>query len=119
MFSHIAPKLAPLFPNSVRSRGLDYFRQGRVKLLTGSDQSTSAVVRGSDRYEVDLAWEAGELSVYCTCPYLYSDGLCKHIWAAVLAAENHGYLKGIGTVKEVSIFDGDDDDEDEGDLDFD
>jgi len=118
MFSHIAPKLAPLFPNSVRSRGLDYFRQGRVKLLTGSDQSTSAVVRGSDRYEVDLAWEAGELSVYCTCPYLYSDGLCKHIWAAVLAAENHGYLKGIGTVKEVSIFDGDDD-EDEGDLDFD
>ena len=101
MFSRIASQLSHLFPPSVRSRGQDYYWRGAPQIQRGSPFSIEATVRGSQKYEVDLNWEDGELSLWCSCPYFESDGPCKHLWAAVLAAEQGGYLSKIGPIRSV------------------
>lgn len=102
MFSVIAPKLAHLFPPSIRTRGQSCYERGMARISRGSPVSIEATVRGSIEYQVEVDWEDGELSVYCSCPYFESDGPCKHLWAAVLAAQARGYLSGVGTIRSVN-----------------
>jgi hypothetical protein len=65
---------------------------GAVRIQRGSPKSLEATVRGSRQYEVEVDWKSGELSVYCSCPFFDTEGPCKHLWAALLAAEARGYL---------------------------
>ena len=77
----------------------------------------TAEVWGSEAYEVEVEYEDGDLSLFCSCPYFESDGPCKHLWATVLAAEARGYLSKVDKVRRViGIYD--DDMEDEFDDDF-
>src|ERR1700689_1255439 len=40
-----------------------------------------------------LKWSGSELGVFCDCPYFSDQGqICKHLWAAILAADEQGYL---------------------------
>src|SRR4029077_19824186 len=76
-----------------QQRGRDYFQRGRVREITGDATSMDATVVGSDRYEVELSIIAGGLDYSCSCPYFVRDfDVCKHIWAAALAAEQRGFL---------------------------
>ena len=76
-----------------QQRGRDYFQRGRVRELTGDATSMDATVVGSDRYEVEISIIAGGLDYSCSCPYFVRDfDVCKHIWAAALAAEQRGLL---------------------------
>ncbi|MGH9767464.1 MAG: SNF2-related protein, partial [Blastocatellia bacterium] len=119
-------ELSSDFSSAVRSRGSDYFQEGRVKINQGSDWGVYARVRGSQTYEVDLSIEGDELVVHCDCPHFETEP-CKHLWATILAANENGYLRGDGNLnslelvpdfdEDYDLFDGggENDDEDESD----
>ena len=80
-----------------QQRGRQYFLSGAVKRIDGDGLSISAVVQGTIQYDVTISSVDGFLDYSCTCPYFERDfEPCKHIWAACLAAEQKGYLKGAG-----------------------
>lgn len=102
MFSPIASRLASLFPASVRNRGYTCYERGAAHIVNGSPVAIEATVRGSFDYEVELEWKSGgELAIYCSCAYFETNGPCKHLWAAVLAAQAKGYLSAVGPVRSL------------------
>ena len=51
------------------------------------------MVKGSEPYEVLLKLSGSKLAISCTCPYFLDQGqTCKHLWAAILTADEQGYL---------------------------
>src|SRR5437763_8040875 len=79
--------------SDVRSRGRQYYTSGAVQLLDGNARRVQAAVRGSQLYDVLLERDSRRIDAWCSCPYCedrYEP--CKHIWATLLAAEQHGYL---------------------------
>jgi superfamily II DNA or RNA helicase len=83
------------FSSAVRSRGADYFQEGKVKITDGDDWEVYARVRGSRTYSVELSIDGNELVVHCDCPTFETEP-CKHLWATILAVEGKGYLRGDG-----------------------
>src|SRR4051794_6415795 len=81
--------LARGIPRATRERGEDYFRGGRVRLTHVDDYSVRATVQGSELYSVIVDWdEEGISDADCDCPYAMDHmDMCKHMWAAVLAAD--------------------------------
>ena len=94
----LAARCSSNFSTGIRSRGLMYFNSNAVRLDDADDVGASFLVKGTDikPYEVDIDW-AGEspdsIRAACSCPYYASDGLCKHIWAALLTCDKHGLEK--------------------------
>ncbi len=84
--------VARSFPSVVRQRGDWIYRGGNVKIVSGNQWSVDALVKGTHKYEVSLQRSNEVVRVSCTCPYYESDGPCKHIWAALLAATDRNYL---------------------------
>jgi superfamily II DNA or RNA helicase len=105
------------FDSAIRHRGADYFRQGRVLIDSASDSGIVGIVRGSSRYQVALERDGRRVHASCTCPYFDVD-LCKHIWAVILAAENHQLVLGKGLHLVHRDIEGDDFDEDDDDDDL-
>ncbi len=71
-----------------RQRGDAYFRIGRVSTVEASPAVYRALVRGTDAYRVTLRLDSNRLDVSCTCPRALDTGEpCKHVWAAILAAD--------------------------------
>jgi superfamily II DNA or RNA helicase len=83
------------FTKAVRSRGADYFQEGKVKITNGSAWEVNARVRGGRTYRVNLEIDGNELVVHCDCPAFEREP-CKHLWATILAVEGKGYLRGDG-----------------------
>jgi superfamily II DNA or RNA helicase len=80
-----------------QQRGGQYFLRGAVKRIDGDALSINAVVQGTLPYDVTISSVDDFLDYSCTCPYFERDfEPCKHIWAACIAAERKGYLKGTG-----------------------
>ncbi len=89
----LSTKLAASFTKNVRKRGDDYYCKGRVTIHEGSQTELTACVRGTGSYEVQLGWRDDKLAVWCDCPHFVEQGVaCKHVWAAILAADQHQYL---------------------------
>jgi superfamily II DNA or RNA helicase len=85
--------LASGFPAAIRSRGRAYFLAGQVRITKGDSTGIEATVRGNRPYRVNLVDAGDGIRVACNCPhYLPSRSPCKHIWAALLAAEEEGHL---------------------------
>src|SRR5688572_8855912 len=82
-------------PPAVRAKGLDYYVRGAVVHADGSATGVDAIVRGTRPYRVRLRREKSAIAGSCECKY-FADraGICKHIWAALLDAEQNGYLDG-------------------------
>lgn len=75
-----------LFAHNILSRGHGYYLENAVENLQVSDTSISAVVLGTENYEVDISLNGEELTdMHCTCPYAADGKKCKHM-AAVLYA---------------------------------
>lgn len=66
-------------------RGEEYFVDGAVERLRASTDKISAVVEGSETYQVDLRVDDGDLDYDCTCPYAAEGNFCKHCVAVGLA----------------------------------
>ena len=99
----LASILAKGFSVSSRNRGDEYFRLKRVKVRAGSSTELSAVVTGSDPYEVLLKCSESKLAVSCTCPHFLDHGqACKHLWAAILTADKEGFLADAGSAKGIT-----------------
>jgi hypothetical protein len=116
--------LSDYVDEKVQRRGSSYYREGAVEILHGNREEMQAIVIGTNMYEVDLHRVRDTVQVSCTCPHFEGEmDVCKHIWAALLAAENKGYLRGKSNsapARMEMFIDGKDWDEDEeGDWDED
>ncbi|HKG22005.1 MAG TPA: SNF2 helicase associated domain-containing protein, partial [Blastocatellia bacterium] len=110
----IVKKFSQSFSSAIRSRGLDYYMKGRVRMVGSAPGFVHAVVRGTTDYTVRLELRGRNLHVSCTCPY-YEDDACKHVWATMLAAGSKGYLSGSNPQRLVMGDRNDSGDYDEGD----
>ena len=89
----LPPALASAVPNNIRSRGAAYFAAGAVKRLDLSGGVLAAQVQGSESYDVWIEPHGDLLRASCTCQYFLDRFLvCKHIWAALLAADSRQLL---------------------------
>lgn len=68
-------------------RGEQYAQQGRVGSLEPIPKGFRAVVRGTQTYEVELAWRGSGLSKKCTCPVSGGRNPCKHLIALAIIAD--------------------------------
>ena len=69
-------------PEIIFNQGLEYFKQGRVKITTWDQTSVVATVQGSHPYVVRLGVNERFFESICTCPFNY---VCKHAVAVALA----------------------------------
>lgn len=71
-------KLSP----AIAERGHNYYLENRVRYISLDGSRGYAIVEGSESYEVEFAYRAGEISaLVCSCFCSYS---CKHEFAAML-----------------------------------
>jgi len=109
---YLSEKILKQVDTISRERGKLYFLAGAVKRIEGDAWRVDAKVRGSHLYGVRIAFADDILEVNCSCPLFDRDLVtCKHIWAAVLAAERDGFLKGPASRAELDLietYDGDD-----------
>ncbi len=113
------------FDLAVKSRGRDYFRRRRVKRLETAANSITAAVEGSDNqwYHARVEYnDRGEPHYQCSCPFFRDNGgyPCKHLWAALLQAEQQGVLPAAAAAgpagRPPSAANGDADDDEDGDT---
>jgi len=88
----VLSRFARDFDPTTRLRGTQYFSDGRVRIDADSPSHVAATVYGTSRYEVHLQRVESAIHASCTCPRFLDAGLCKHIWAVLLAAEKRPLL---------------------------
>jgi SNF2 family DNA or RNA helicase len=97
------------FPDLVRQKGEDYFRQGRAKLTQCAPPLAQFSVEGTEPYEVSIRYaaDANEFEMTCTCGEFDQGSDCKHIWASVLELDAKNlYVELVGeAAKAVQITD--------------
>ena len=109
----LTERLTTQISYDIRSRGSTYYLTGRVKLASLHLTEVYSSVRGSRLYEVDLELMNGTIKAFCTCPYA---GLCKHVWATILAAEPKGFARAAAELEPLRlVFDNLEDDDDDPD----
>jgi len=107
---NLSSKLSQTFTSTTRKRGEDYFRRGRVNIRAGSDSSVTAYVQGADLYEVSLEFDGDDVLLGdCGCPFFAREGVCKHLWATILAAQAQGHLSRADSAPNLHLEDGSDD----------
>ncbi|RAP52211.1 MAG: hypothetical protein BZ133_01635 [Methanosphaera sp. SHI613] len=75
-----------LFDEERLIRGYDYFLKDKVFDVIITDNSISSKVEGKRKniYEVQINYENDNItSLYCNCPYAYSNTYCKHMVATL------------------------------------
>jgi non-specific serine/threonine protein kinase len=68
-------------PDIIFKQGMDYFKEGRVKIKQQDHFSVLSTVQGTYPYIVKLSMDETSFDAACTCPYNY---ICKHAVAAAL-----------------------------------
>ncbi len=77
--------LEDLVPPKIFARGVTYYEDGAVGRVQRKGNTFKAKVEGTETYRVELtAHAAGQLEIYCDCPYDHGD-VCKHGIALSLA----------------------------------
>src|SRR5882672_10906545 len=109
---NLVSRLFRQVPSHIRSRGESIFRFRGVNITGGDAYRVTALVAGSQIYDVNLEFLVDVISASCTCPFFESEGLCKHIWATVLAADRTNYLRGANEVAALELIPADELDDD-------
>jgi superfamily II DNA or RNA helicase len=91
-------RLAPQLSDAVLVKGRLYFRAGRVDIEAGGHNILEATVHGTHAYQVRVSVHGKDIQAACTCPYFEKGDVCKHIWAALLAAEDEHWLEDIAFI---------------------
>jgi superfamily II DNA or RNA helicase len=82
-----------------QERGRRYFMRGAVSFIEGDARSVHAGVQGTCLYDVRASMAKLVVHTSCTCPFFERElEPCKHIWAALLAAEQSGFLAGVESI---------------------
>ena len=105
----LTSKFAEDFSPIARKEGARIFESGRVEIDAPEAQWIDALVQEGRSYEVQLTREKGAVRYSCHCPrYLDTGQPCKHVWAALLAAEAHGYTDEWTTTRRLDLVPEDD-----------
>lgn len=73
-----------LFKSHILERGHDYYELRNISNLTKTAKGYSAIVCGTEDYEVEVELQDEEYShLWCSCPHAEEGNYCKHM-AAVL-----------------------------------
>lgn len=77
------------FNQTILERGKKYANGNRVKIVSTDYKTTSAVVRGSQQYNVSvrLTKAGGFAGGSCDCPYAMDHHRCKHMAAVLYKSE--------------------------------
>ena len=90
-----------LFSSKILSRGRDYFERDLVEILEYEAEFISAIVSGTDDYEVEIGFDGKEIdTISCTCPYAEDGNECKHMAAVLYAWENVSQDKAADPISE-------------------
>lgn len=77
----------------VCARGERYYHQRRVRITYHDETRVDAEVTGSNIYKTSLFSNSTdgtvEISANCSCAYFNRFGACKHVWALLVAADEH------------------------------
>lgn len=98
-----------LFDDERLIRGYDYFLKDKVFDVILTDEYISSKVEGKKNkiYDVLIKYDKDEIkSLYCTCPYSYSDFNCKHMVATLYKKDeiNLNKNKGVNINNDTYIF---------------
>ena len=78
------------FKPHILDRGYNYYIEGAVEDFEEEDDQITAVVCGSEDYEVEIETEGGTVQdMYCSCPYAASGEYCKHMAAVLYEWEDY------------------------------
>jgi hypothetical protein len=79
-----------MFSPRVLERGCDYWSDGLVHLVSRTSSMVTAIVSGSEDYEVEI--ELGDkgaiAEMYCDCPHACDGNNCKHMAAVLYELED-------------------------------
>ena len=93
------------FPSQIRTRGNKYAQQGCVVLKKATQDKIHALVEGDLSYTVEITSERQhkQFRVFCSCPHFSGGKACKHLWAAIIAADeaiHQGHKASAGSEKD-------------------
>ena len=81
-------KWKDFFEDRILERGYGYYRSGNVEDLLVRKEEITAVVYGTEEYDVSITLDGGEImEMECTCPYAEDGNYCKHMAAVLYMAE--------------------------------
>lgn len=74
--------------DTIYNRGVVYFEDGDVEIISLEENRVFATVFGSEAYETELHGGGRTFSGWCSCPAYSNWGFCKHMVATALAAND-------------------------------
>ena len=87
--------LAEKFRADIRFRGEAYLKSDRVEVTRITPNDLFAVIHDGVDYQTQLTRSEARLQMFCSCSAGAASPIyCKHLWAAVLAVEEGGFLTG-------------------------
>jgi len=84
------------------ARGEAYHRAGRVILLSLEHERVLAQVEGSEDYQVELHGRGRTFDGECSCPAFQDSGICKHMVATILTANESDSDEKTGSIGALS-----------------
>lgn len=91
------------FQPHILERGRACFEEGRVSQLERTEDGYSAIVKGTEEYEVEILLKGTAIEdMLCDCPYAEQGNACKHM-AAVLFAAAAGQPEKNASAKKESL----------------
>src|SRR5438552_3504591 len=96
------------FKPEVRSSGRTFLLKGKVFQSQLSDTEVQTYIRASKSFKVIFKSESVSsktIDVSCTCPQFKKGQFCRHIWAALLAAQekNADFLESKSNLEKKSM----------------
>ena len=89
-----------LFQPHILERGREYYLDGLVDELIADGNQVTAVVTGSEEYDVEISLTDGEATeMYCSCPYAERGENCKHMAAVLFALEKEKMTAASGNMR--------------------
>ena len=88
--SNLIRKYGKYFTETIKQRGLEYYKNNKVVICQKINNKYIAKVTGSNYnyHKVTIEFIDGDINMSCTCP---CDFNCKHEYATLITIKNRGY----------------------------